>query len=378
MHKHMRLFTPGPTPIFPLAQKAMSSPILYHRSKAFVELLSGVREGLKKLVGTRNEVLILSSSGTGAMEAAILNLCSPGDEVLVIRAGKFGGRWAQIVKAHALTVRILDIPLGEVPTIAQVKTLMMQYPNAKALLIQACETSTGVNFPVSEIAALTKKSDLLLVVDAVSYLGVSPFYMDNWGVDVMVSASQKGLMLPPGLSFVCFNEKAWAAQKKSKLTKYYFDLAKERKAIENNQTAYTSSVTLIQGLAVVLSYVHEIGMQTLFSTIHQKAQALRNAVQTLGLDLFAKVPSDGLVSIAVPHKIDGTKIVTKLRDEYSMTIAGGQDELKGKIIRIACMGYVQSEDLILLFEALEKVLVELGLKITVGQSVSVLKKEWSL
>ncbi|MBI3016780.1 MAG: alanine--glyoxylate aminotransferase family protein [Deltaproteobacteria bacterium] len=370
----IRLFTPGPVPVLPQALKAMSEPIIHHRSADFIAILEEVRKGLKDLIETKQEVLLLASSGTGAMEGTIVNLFSPQDKVIVVRAGKFGERWGSISKAFGLTVVPLDIPWGEAPTRTQIEKAFKENPESKGILIQACETSTGVDFPVQEIAAFTRTQNVLLVVDAISYLGVSPFQMDAWGVDVLVSGSQKGLMLPPGLGFVCLNDRAWEQQKKSKLSRYYFDFTKELKAITQNQTAYTPAVSLIFGLREVLHYFKENGKENVFSKYKAYSDAMREAAQALELELFAKSPSHGLVSIRVPEKIDGQKIVRELRDRHQMTIAGGQDQLKGKILRISCMGYIDALDLISIFAALEKVLKQEGAQIPFGKGVERLQE----
>ncbi|MBI2646266.1 MAG: alanine--glyoxylate aminotransferase family protein [Deltaproteobacteria bacterium] len=370
----IRLFTPGPVPVLPQALKAMSEPIIHHRSADFIAILEEVRKGLKDLIETKQEVLLLASSGTGAMEGTIVNLFSPQDKVIVVRAGKFGERWGSISKAFGLTVVPLDIPWGEAPTRTQIEKAFKENPESKGILIQACETSTGVDFPVQEIAAFTRTQNVLLVVDAISYLGVSPFQMDAWGVDVLVSGSQKGLMLPPGLGFVCLNDRAWEQQKKSKLPRYYFDFTKELKAITQNQTAYTPAVSLIFGLREVLHYFKENGKENVFSKYKAYSDAMREAAQALELELFAKSPSHGLVSIRVPEKIDGQKIVRELRDRHQMTIAGGQDQLKGKILRISCMGYIDALDLISIFAALEKVLKQEGAQIPFGKGVERLQE----
>ena len=361
--------------VLPKALEGISQPILHHRSKAFIELFGEIRQGLKDLFETQNEVLVLASSGTGAMESAVCNLCSPGDEVLTVSAGKFGERWGEICDAYGLKRKTLEVEWGSAPTSKQIQTFLSENPNAKVLFLQACETSTCVNFPIEEIAKLTRTSNTLLVVDAVSFLGVSPLSMDRWGIDVVVSGSQKGLMLPPGLGLIAMNDRAWALQKKSKLPKYYFDLGKELKAQQKNQTAYTASVSLMVGLKAVLDFFKQESKEKIFLKHQKMASAMREAVTAMDLELFSKSPSDGLVAIRVPNGIDGEKIVAQLRDQYHMTIIGGQDKLKGKIIRIGCMGYLDVFDVIAVFSALEKVLVSLGAKISLGKGVRVLQEK---
>lgn len=371
----IRLFTPGPTPVFPSALKAMSKPMIHHRSADFMTMLQEVREGLKYILGTKQEVLILSSSGTGAMEGAIANLFSPNDQVIVVRAGKFGERWGEIASAYHLEVVYLDIPWGEAPSLSKIREICERCPNAKGIFVQGCETSTGVDFPIEEMASFTKTKKVLLIVDAISSLGVSALEMDQWGVDVVVSASQKGLMLPPGLSFVCFNDRAWERQKHSTLPKYYFDLSKELKSIVKNQTAYTPAVSLINGLGEVLNYFKEETKEKIFDRYKTFSFAMRAAVTDLQLELFAKHPSQGLVSVCVPENIDGKKIVQLMRDEHRMMIAGGQGDMSGKIIRISCIGHADPFDLISVFSALEKVLKSQGAKIEFGKGVSRLEAE---
>jgi len=369
-----RLFTPGPTPVLPQALKAMSEPIIHHRSADFMKVLEEARGGLKELFGTEEEVLILAASGTGGMEGVVANLFSPQEKVLVVRAGKFGERWGNIAQAFGLQVVPLDIPWGEAPTAEQIRNRLSSDPDIRGVLLQACETSTGVDFPIDEIARVTRSTDALLIVDAISYLGVSAFFMDRWGIDAVVTGSQKGLMLPPGLSFVSLSQRAWERQKKAMLPKFYFDFSKELKAIQKNQTAYTPAVSLIVGLREVLRYFHEAGKETIYAHYQRVSDAMRNAIEALELELFAKSPSNGLVSISVPTNIDGKMVVTLLRDKHRIYIAGGQDELTGKILRISCMGHIDGFDIISVFSALEDVLRSEGAKLPYGRGVQELQK----
>lgn len=369
-----RLFTPGPTPVLPQALKAMSEPIIHHRSADFMKVLEEARGGLKELFGTEQEVLILAASGTGGMEGVVTNLFSPQEKVLVVQAGKFGQRWGNIAHAFGLQVVPLDIPWGEAPTAAQIRKQLSSDRNIRGVLLQACETSTGVDFPIQEIAEVTRSSDVLFIVDAISYLGISALFMDRWGIDVVVAGSQKGLMLPPGLSFVCLSERAWEWQKRSTLPKFYFDFSKELKAIQKNQTAYTPAVSLIVGLREVLRYFQEVGKETIYTRYQRVADAMRSAVLALELELFAKSPSNGLVSISVPTAIDGKKVVSILRDMHRIYIAGGQDELTGKILRISCMGHIDGFDIISVFAALEDVLRSAGANLPYGRAVQELQK----
>lgn len=369
-----RLFTPGPTPVLPQALKAMSEPIIHHRSADFMKVLEEARGGLKELFGTEQEILILAASGTGGMEGVVTNLFSPQEKVLVVQAGKFGQRWGNIAHAFGLQVVPLDIPWGEAPTAAQIRKQLSSDSDIRGVLLQACETSTGVDFPIQEIAEVTRSSDVLFIVDAISYLGISALFMDRWGIDVVVAGSQKGLMLPPGLSFVGLSERAWERQKRSTLPKFYFDFSKELKAIQKNQTAYTPAVSLVVGLREVLRYFQEVGKETIYTRYQRIADAMRSAVMALELELFAKSPSNGLVSISVPMAIDGKKVVSILRDMHRIYIAGGQDELTGKILRISCMGHIDGFDIISVFAALEDVLRSEGANLPYGRAVQELQK----
>ncbi|MEK7791309.1 MAG: alanine--glyoxylate aminotransferase family protein [Deltaproteobacteria bacterium] len=369
-----RLFTPGPTPVLPEALKAMSEPIIHHRSRDFMKVLEEVRGGLKYLLETEQEVLILAASGTGGMEGVVTNLFSREEKVLVVRAGKFGQRWGEIAQAFGLQVVALDIPWGEAPTAEQIRERLLSDTAIRGVFLQACETSTGVDFPIEEIANVTRERDTLLVVDAISYLGISELPMDRWGVDVVVSGSQKGLMLPPGLAFVCLSRSAWEKQKKSLFPKYYFDFSKELKSIQKNQTAYTPAVSLMIGLREVLRFFQKKTKEKIFSHYEKMSNAMRSAVQALELELFSKRPSHGLVSICVPENVDGKRIVSQLKEKHRIYIAGGQDQLTGKIVRISCMGHLDAFDIISAFSGLEEVLRSEGANIPFGKGVQALER----
>ena len=370
----IRLFTPGPTPVFPGALEIFAKPILHHRTEAFMSVMEAVRAGLKYVFGTQQEVLILAASGTGAMEGTVVNLFNPGDKVIVVRGGKFGERWGEIAEAYGITVIPLDIPWGTAPTVRYIQNGCEKHPEAKAVLLQACETSTAADYPIKDIAAFTRTTDKLLVVDAISYLGVSEYEMDAWGVDVTVSGSQKGFMLPPGLAFVAFNERAWKAAEKSTLPKFYFHFPIELKSIQKNQTAYTPAVSLIMGLQAVLDYFKKEKKETIYAQYKKFSNAMRMATEALHLELFPQAPSHGLIAIKVPENLEGKKIVAKLRDEHRMLIAGGQGHLTGKIVRISCIGHTDPFNLISVFSALEDVLKSLGANIEYGKGVSRLEK----
>jgi len=363
------LLTPGPTPVPERVLLKMSEPIIHHRHPEFREILSEVREGLKYLFQTQNEVLLFASSGTGAMEGAVANTLCRGERVLVVRGGKFGERWAEICSAYGLEVDNIDVEWGKAVSVEEVKA-RLEKNSYQAVLIQASETSTGVKHPVKEIAELTADSETLLIVDGITAVGVFPIPFDEWKLDVLVAGSQKALMLPPGLSFACLSEKAWQACQHSDLPKYYFDFQKERKNLENNQTSYTPAISLVVGLAEALEIIKEMGLEQIFQETAKMAQATREAMKSLGLELFAPLsPSEACTAVKVPEGIDGEKLVKLMREKYGFTIAGGQGKVKGKIFRIAHMGYISRYELISCISALEEALLELGYQLELGRGV---------
>jgi len=367
--KKKYLLTPGPTPVPERVLLKMSEPIIHHRHPEFREILSEVREGLKYLFQTRSEVLLFASSGTGAMEGAVANTLCRGERVLVVRGGKFGERWAEICSAYGLEVDNIDVEWGKAVAVEEVKA-RLEGNNYRAVLIQASETSTGVRHPVKEIAELTAGSETLLIVDGITAVGVFPIPFDEWKLDILVTGSQKALMLPPGLSFACLSEKAWQACERSDLPKYYFDFKKERKNLENNQTSYTPAISLVIGLAEALKIIKETGLEQIFQETAKMAQATREAMKSLGLELFAPLsPSEACTAVRVPEGIDGEKLVKLMREKYGFTIAGGQGKAKGKIFRIAHMGYISRYELVSCISALEEALLELGYQLELGRGV---------
>ncbi|OPX20139.1 MAG: class V aminotransferase [Desulfobacca sp. 4484_104] len=369
--KKRYLMAPGPTPISPQTLLAMASPIIHHRAPEFAEVLAEIRQGLKYLYQTKNEVLIFAASGTGAMEGAITNTLSPDDTALVVRGGKFGERWGEICEAYGVKVVNLDVEWGRAVTPAAVAEQLQLHPEIKAVCVQAHETSTGVKHPVQELGELLKdRPGVILIVDAISALGVYPLPMDEWHLDVLVTGSQKALMLPPGLAFVGLSDKAWEFVKTSRCPKFYFNFAKEKKSLEKNQGAYTSAVSLMIGLKDVLAFIQQETLEKTFAKHWLLSKATKAAVAALGLELFSKDnPSEALTAIQAPAGIDGQQVVKLLREKYGITIAGGQAQAKGKIFRIAHMGYIDSFDVIMAIAALEVVLNELGYKVELGSGV---------
>lgn len=366
----MFLLAPGPTQIPPKVLLGMASPIIHHRNPLFEGLLQEVRENLKYLFGTKNEVLIFASSGTGAMEGAVTNMLSPGDKAVVVRSGKFGERWAEICNAYGIQTINIDIPWGDDLDPSDIKRAIDSNPDVKAVYMQATETSTGVKFPVKEVAEIVKDyPDTILVVDGITGVGVFELPQDSWHIDVLIAGSQKALMLPPGLAFAGVSEKAWEFNKRSRCPKYYFNWAKELSMLKKNQTHFTPAISLIVGLAESLRMIREEGLENVYRRVDILAQATREAAKALGLKIFAKTPSPAVTAICAPEGIDGEKIYDLMWKKYGVTGAGGQDRLKGKVFRIATLGYADRHDVVVAISALELTLKELGYKFELGSGV---------
>lgn len=365
------LLAPGPTPVPETALLAMAQPIIHHRTPQFSEVFRETADLLKYVFQTKQDVLILAASGTGAMEGSIVNLFSPGDEVIVVNGGKFGERWGKISEAYGLKAHWITVEWGKAVDPAVIKAALDQNPKIKAVLVQASETSTTAAHPIKELAAITKDRDCLLIVDGITGVGVFDLPMDDWGIDVLVSGSQKAFMLPPGLAFVALSEKAWKFQETAKCPKFYFDYKKERKNLKDNTTAYTPAVSLINGLRECLLLIKAEGLQNVFSRHDRLARATRAASKALGLKLLAPdAPSNAATGVFVPEGVDGGKLVKYLRDEVGVTMAGGQDHLKGKILRIAHLGYVDTFDIIIAISSIEMALSKFGHKVKFGSGVA--------
>ncbi|MBI5453537.1 MAG: alanine--glyoxylate aminotransferase family protein [Deltaproteobacteria bacterium] len=369
--KKRYLLAPGPTPVPDQALLAMAAPIIHHRTPQFSEVFRETEDLLRYVFQTKQDVLILAASGTGAMEGSIVNLYSPGDEVVVVNGGKFGERWGKISEAYGLKVHWITVEWGKAVDPAIVKKTLDENPKAKGVLVQASETSTTAAHPIKELAAITKERDCLLIVDGITGVGVFDLPMDEWGIDVLVSGSQKAFMLPPGLAFVALSEKAWKFQETAKCPRFYFDYKKERKNLKDNTTAYTPAVSLITGLRECLKLIKEEGLYNVFGRHDRLARATRSACAALGLKALAPdAPSNAATGVFVPEGVDGGKLVKYLRDEVGVTMAGGQDHLKGKILRIAHLGYVDTFDIIISISAIEMALAKAGHKVQFGKGVA--------
>ncbi len=372
--KKNHLFTPGPTPIPHDALLAMAQPIDYHRSEESTALILDVLEKLKHVFQTENEVLFLTSSGTGAMEGAVANLLCRGDKVIVIRSGKFGERWTEICEAYGINVTPIDVKSGDSVPPETVETQISENPDAKAVFATLCETSTGALHDIQSIAHITQQTPTLLVVDAVSALGADDLQMDNWGVDVVVSCSQKGLMTPPGLAFAALSSRAWEVTERSDLPKYYLDYRKAHQRGLEGSVPYTPAITLLAGLQIALNHICAEGIRNTISRHSMMASATRNAIKAIGLPLFATSPANTLTSIRLPDEIDGKMFVKMMREKHGITYAGGQGELSGKIVRIAHLGWMNENDVIVAISAFERGLADIGYGMPIGAGVTTVQE----
>lgn len=367
-----RLFTPGPTPLLMEAQaRNIVSANVHHRTEAFRKVMSETLELLKYYFATKNDVLVFASSGTGAMEGSISNLCSPGDRILVGTAGKFGERWLGLAEAYGIQAVKVEAPYGHTLDIAELKAKLESEGPFRAVYIQATETSTAVSHDVKTLGEIVKGyAETALVVDGITGLGTTDLRPDEWGLDILIGGSQKAVMIPPGLAFCSVSEKAWGLIAKSKLPRFYFDFAKERKNQVKGETAYTPATTLIISLHAALEYIKKIGRESLIGNAAMLAELTREAAKALGLKLFAvSSPANAATAISAPEGLDSGAIIKELRTRFGAIIANGQGSMKGKIFRLAHLGYYDVADLFAVIAALEVVLVKLGQKVELGSGV---------
>jgi aspartate aminotransferase-like enzyme len=383
MIRKTRLYTPGPTPLLPAAQFAMAAADMHHRTPEFRALYQKVLAQLKVFVGTRNDVLLLSSSGTGAMEASVSNLTSPSDKTLVLTAGKFGERWTSLLKAFGCEPEVVAAPYGQTFDLAAVKTAIN--PGIKAVFMQATETSTAVRHDVEAVARLIKENapEALLVVDGITGLGTTHFDVDGWGIDILIGGSQKAVMIPPGLAYLSVSDKAWAAMESSKNPRYYFDLRKERKNAVKGESAYTPAVALVAGLGAALDYIAgqaggdlEQGRIALVDNAQVNAAATRAGLVALGFTLFAPTaPAAAATAVAVPEGMNSGDVVKALKTRFALVTANGQGEMQGKIFRVAHLGFFDYLDTVALLGAMEHIAKDtLKLPVTYGEAVAAAQK----
>jgi aspartate aminotransferase-like enzyme len=340
------LLAPGPVQLHPEVQRILAQPMIHHRTPEFDAILARVLENLKIFFQTKMPVLIQTSTGSGGMEALIVNLLNPGEEVLALVSGKFGERWADMAEVYGARVHRLNSDWGKPVDVEKVKIVLKDNPNIKLVLTQATETSTATAHDVRALSELVSKTEALLLVDGITAVGAYDIRMDEWKIDGLVAGSQKAVMLPTGLCFVCLSERAWAKAKTCKTPRFYFDLQKELKANQKGETFFSSAVAHIRALDFVLNEISKIGLSKHFAEQRRRADFTRNLAKQMGLTLYSSSPSDSVTALNVPEGIDGAKLREHLEKKYLVTVMGGQDQAKGKIIRIGHMGYILDSHLI--------------------------------
>jgi aspartate aminotransferase-like enzyme len=366
-----RLFTPGPTPLLLEAQLRALTMTLHHRTDAFRTLMRETLENLRYYFHTKNDVVVFASSGTGAMEGAISNLLSPGERVLIGTAGKFGERWVQLAKAYGIESVVVEAPYGHPVPIGEMKKHLDTGGPFRAVLIQATESSTGVRNDVETLGkAVADLPECCYVVDAITGLGTTDLRPDEWGIDIMIGGSQKATMIPPGLAFASISDKAALAMEKSKLPRYYFDYAKERKSLSKGESSYTPATSLVVCLHGAMNYIKELGRENLIANAALLAEATREAAVAVGLTNFAvSSPANAVTAINAPAGIESTKVVKEMRARFGAILTDGQGSMKGHMFRIAHLGYYDFLDLLAVLGALEIVLQKVGHKVELGSGV---------
>jgi aspartate aminotransferase-like enzyme len=379
MHiRKQRLLTPGPTPLYPPALHAMMASDIHHRTEDFRKAYRQCLADLKEVMGTSNDVLMFAASGTGAMDATVSNLFSRGDKVIVCVAGKFGERWAEIAKAYGLDATVLTVPYGQAVSPEAVRQALADQPAAKGVFLQASETSTGAAHDVKAIAEAVRKTDAILVVDAITGLGTMPLDIDGWGLDVVIGGSQKAFMIPPGLAFLSISKKAWKLADTATLPHFYFNFKKEKKSGDAGESSWTPATALILALAEALKYVKSIGMDKLVENAELLARATRAAAGALGLELFAAAsPGSSVTAIQAPKGMDSGVIVKEFRNRFGAVIANGQGSMKGQIFRIAHLGYFDFADLFSVVAALEIILNAHGYGVKYGTGVAAVQEVYA-
>ena len=366
-----RLMTPGPTPVPEETLLELAKPVFFHRSPEFKAILGEVVEDLKYVFQTKNTVAVLTASGTGGMEAAVSNCCPPGSKAIGLIAGRWGERWKGLCKAFGIELVNVAVPYGQAVPPALLEKALADHPDAGAVFATFSETSTGVRNDVQAYGKIVAKTPAVLIVDTISGLGVMECRTDDWHIDVNVTGSQKALMLPPGLAYLSVSDKAWKnIEANTTARTFYFDLKKYRDKIKENDTPFTPAHTLIKAQRSSLKKLRAEGIENVWARHAKMAAAARAGAKALGLELFAEAPADGLTVIKVPAGIDGNAALSKLEKQYGIKLANGQDTLKGKIWRLAHMGYIDQFEVLAAISALELVLLEVGYKLTPGTGVA--------
>lgn len=372
-----RLLTPGPTPVPEDTLLELAKPVPHHRTAEARHILSEVVEGLRYVFQTKSDVIPLTSSGTGAMEAALIHAAPRGSKALCLVAGKFGERWHQIWRNFGVESVAITVPPGEVVTPAMLESALRQHPDTQAVCVVHCETSTGVKHDLKALGQLVASTPAVLVVDAVSSAAAMELRMDDWHIDYLATGSQKALMLPPGLAFVAVSDKGWQAAERHQPVTFYFDLKKARQKIRDYDTPFTPAHTLLRALRKSLERIRGEGLENIWARHGRLAHACRAGIRALGLELLASVPAEALTAVRVPAQLDGQELLRRLEKQYGVKLAGGQDQLKGKIFRIAHMGYIDFFDVLAAIAAVELALRELGWPVTPGSGVAAAQRAYA-
>mgnify|MGYP001178169374 CR=1 FL=1 len=365
-----RLMTPGPAMVPEDVLLELARPVIHHRSDEAKQVIVEVSEGLKEVFQTKNDVMILTSSGTGAMEAAVVNVVPPGGKAIILNAGHFAARWAAICKAYKINAVSVDFEWGQPVDPARVAQALKEHPDAVAVFGTLSETSTGTGHPVEAIGKVVAETDAVFVVDGISGVGAMECRPDEWGIDVLCAGSQKALMLPPGLAFIAVSPKGWAKIDAFDATSYYFSLKAARNKAKEFDTPYTPAHTLILALRTALKRIRDEGIENVWKRHKLMSEACQAGVQALGLELFSARPAEGLTAFVVPEGLKDSQIRGKLTSRFGVATVGGQAKLKGKIVRIGHMGYTDELDVVSALAALEMTLAELGFEVEPGKAVT--------
>ncbi len=353
----IRLMTPGPVAIHPEVLKILALPAIHHRTPEFEEIFARVLENLKRVFCTSQNVFIHTSTGSGAMESAIANTISPKDKVICIVSGKFGERWAEMAKVYLANVITYPVAWGEIAKPDELAKLLDAHPDTKAVLCQACETSTGVLHPIEKLAHVIAKTPAIFMVDAITALGATPIQMDCWGLDVVIGGSQKAFMLPTGLSFISFSKKAWKLVEAATSIRYYFDIRRELKSNLSGESYFSSAVTHLRALDFILTEYMSKDLDLLFDRIQKLSHGFTLACQKLNLKIYPRVASPSLTVVELPQGIDGLKVRKDMEEKFGVTVIGGQDSLKGKVVRVGHMGFITNEDMLVTVDALAQAIM---------------------
>ncbi len=370
-----RLFTPGPTLVPEKVMLRMAEPMIHHRNPEFNEIATRVNRNLQYLFQTTQPVITLTCSGTGGVEATFVSLFSPGDTIISVNGGKFGERWVKMPRAYGINVIEIKVDWGTSPTPDQLRTALKETPNVKAVYLTHSETSTGAATDVKAISqVIHETSQALVCVDGITAIGAHEFRFDEWGIDVCVTGSQKGLMIPPGLAFVALSKRAIAMMETSTIPKFYFDLRKALKSYDKNDTPWTPAASLMIGVDAALEMIREEGIENIWRRHQRMANAVRAGVQALGLKLFSNVASFAVTPVWVPDGVDWKVFNKTLKNTYGITVAGGQDEFSGKIFRISHLGYYDELDMVTVIAAIERTLHDCGWKFEQGAGVKAVQR----